>query len=89
MWEQAGHILGTIPGNAEAGPSPVAVAPVSNRNTDVKLDFKPTINIQGNTTPDVVDMIRQALNEQARQFEEALPRMIDDINANKRRLSYE
>lgn len=89
LWEQAGHILGTIPGNAEAGPSPVAVAPVSNRNTDVKLDFKPTINIQGNATPDVVDMIRQALNEQARQFEEALPRMIDDINANKRRLSYE
>lgn len=98
LWQRAGQMLGMLPKQqlvrttqevtkAEAQAPVVMAPPVSNR--EVNLEFKPTITIQGNASADTAEMIRQALREQAQQFKDALPGMLNRIKANERRLSYE
>ena len=54
------------------------------------MGFAPTININGGgNTSDVGSIVKAALREQYEQFMADLPRLFEDIQANKRRLSYE
>lgn len=68
--------------------TPVVMAPPV-RNTAVNLEFKPSITVEGSADSSVVELINQALREQAKQFRAALPNMLREIRANDRRLSYE
>ena len=86
LWQQAGAALGVMPRTPQRMSTGTAKAPVYS-NSSITLDFRPTINIQGGG--DVADTVRQALEEQARQFQRELPKMLDRVSAGRRRLSYE
>ena len=95
LWQKAGKMLGVMPtastavNDNAASASPMTVsAPIGNSNS-INMTFNPTINVSGGTGADVSGQIREALAEQARQFKEQLPRMMADIHAGQRRLSYE
>ena len=86
LWQQAGAALGVMPKTPQRMSAGTAKAP-SYSNSSITLDFRPTINVQGGG--DVADVVRQALEEQARQFQRELPKMLDRVSAGRRRLSYE
>lgn len=86
LWQQAGAALGVMPKTPQRMSAGTAKAP-SYSNSSIILDFRPTINVQGGG--DVADTVRQALEEQARQFQRELPKMLDKVSAGRRRLSYE
>lgn len=86
LWQQAGAALGVMPKTPQRMSAGTAKAP-SYSNSSITLDFRPTINVQGGG--DVADAVRQALEEQARQFQRELPKMLDRVSAGRRRLSYE
>lgn len=86
LWQQAGAALGVIPKTPQSMSAGTAKAPAYS-NSSITLDFRPTINVQGGG--DVADAVRQALEEQARQFQRELPKMLDRVSAGRRRLSYE
>lgn len=86
LWQQAGAALGVMPKTPQRMNAGTAKAP-SYSNSSITLDFRPTINVQGGG--DVADVVRQALEEQARQFQRELPKMLDRVSAGRRRLSYE
>lgn len=86
LWQQAGAALGVMPKMPQRMSAGTAKAP-SYSNSSITLDFRPTINVQGGG--DVADVVRQALEEQARQFQRELPKMLDRVSAGRRRLSYE
>ena len=86
LWQQAGAALGVMPKTPQRMSEGTAKAP-SYSNSSITLDFRPTINVQGGG--DVADVVRQALEEQARQFQRELPKMLDRVSAGRRRLSYE
>lgn len=86
LWQQAGAALGVMPKTPQRMSAGTAKAP-SYSNSSITLDFRPTINVQGGD--DVADVVRQALEEQARQFQRELPKMLDRVSAGRRRLSYE
>jgi TP901 family phage tail tape measure protein len=86
LWQQAGAALGVMPKTPQRMSTGTAKAPVYS-NSSITLDFRPTINVQGGG--DVADAVRQALEEQARQFQRELPKMLDRVSAGRRRLSYE
>lgn len=86
LWQQAGTALGVMPKTPQRMSAGTAKAP-SYSNSSITLDFRPTINVQGGG--DVADVVRQALEEQARQFQRELPKMLDRVSAGRRRLSYE
>lgn len=86
LWQQAGAALGVMPKTPQRMSAGTAKAP-SYSNSNITLDFRPTINVQGGG--DVADVVRQALEEQARQFQRELPKMLDRVSAGRRRLSYE
>lgn len=85
LWQQAGAALGVMPRTPQRMSTGTAKAPVYS-NSSITLDFRPTINVQGG---DVASAVRQALEEQARQFQQELPKMLDKVSAGRRRLSYE
>jgi TP901 family phage tail tape measure protein len=86
LWQQAGAALGVMPKTPQRMSTGTAKAPTYS-NSSITLDFRPTINVQGGG--DVADTVRQALEEQARQFQRELPKMLDRVSAGRRRLSYE
>lgn len=86
LWQQAGAALGVMPKTPQRMSAGTAKAP-SYSNSSITLDFRPTINVQGGG--DIADVVRQALEEQARQFQRELPKMLDRVSAGRRRLSYE
>lgn len=86
LWQQAGAALGVMPKTPQRMSAGTAKAPLYS-NSSITLDFRPTINVQG--SGDVADAVRQALEEQARQFQRELPKMLDRVSAGRRRLSYE
>lgn len=86
LWQQAGTALGVMPKTPQRMSAGTAKAP-SYSNSSITLNFRPTINVQGGG--DVADVVRQALEEQARQFQRELPKMLDRVAAGRRRLSYE
>lgn len=86
LWQQAGTALGVMPRTPQRMSTGTAKAPVYS-NSSITLDFRPTINVQGGG--DVASAVRQALEEQARQFQQELPKMLDKVSAGRRRLSYE
>ena len=86
LWQQAGAALGVMPKTPQRMSAGTAKAP-SYSNSSITLDFRPTINVQGGG--DVADTVRQALEEQARQLQRELPKMLDKVSAGRRRLSYE
>ncbi len=86
LWQQAGAALGVMPRTPQRMSTGTAKAPVYS-NSSITLDFRPTINVQGGG--DVASAVRQALEEQARQFQQELPKMLDRVSAGRRRLSYE
>ncbi len=86
LWQQAGAALGVMPKTPQRMSAGTAKAPMYS-NSSITLDFRPTINVQGGG--DVADAVRQALEEQARQFQRELPKMLDRVSAGRRRLSYE
>lgn len=86
LWQQAGAALGVMPKTPQRMSAGTAKAPTYS-NSSITLDFRPTINVQGDG--DVADAVRQALEEQARQFQRELPKMLDRVSAGRRRLSYE
>lgn len=86
LWQQAGAALGVMPKTPQRMSTGTAKAPTYS-NSSITLDFRPTINVQGGG--DVADAVRQALEEQARQFQRELPKMLDRVSAGRRRLSYE
>lgn len=86
LWQQAGAALGVMPKTPQRMSAGTAKAPPYS-NSNITLDFRPTINVQGGG--DVADVVRQALEEQARQFQRELPKMLDRVSAGRRRLSYE
>lgn len=86
LWQQAGAVLGVMPKTPQRMSTGTAKAPTYS-NSSITLDFRPTINVQGGG--DVADTVRQALEEQARQFQRELPKMLDRVSAGRRRLSYE
>lgn len=86
LWQQAGAALGVMPKTPQRMSAGTAKAPTYS-NSSITLDFRPTINVQG--SGDVADAVRQALEEQARQFQRELPKMLDRVSAGRRRLSYE
>lgn len=86
LWQQAGAALGVMPKTPQSMSAGTAKAPTYS-NSSITLDFRPTINVQGGG--DVADAVRQALEEQARQFQRELPKMLDKVSAGRRRLSYE
>lgn len=86
LWQQAGTALGVMPKTPQRMSAGTAKAP-SYSNSSITLDFRPTINVQGGG--DVASAVRQALEEQARQFQQELPKMLDKVSAGRRRLSYE
>lgn len=86
LWQQAGAALGVMPRTPQRMSAGTAKAPVYS-NSSITLDFRPTINVQGGG--DVASAVRQALEEQARQFQRELPKMLDKVSAGRRRLSYE
>lgn len=86
LWQQAGAALGVMPKTPQRMSTGTAKAPTYS-NSSITLDFRPTINVQGGG--DVADAVRQALEEQARQFQRELPKMLDKVSAGRRRLSYE
>lgn len=86
LWQQAGAALGVMPKTPQRMSAGTVKAPTYS-NSSITLDFRPTINVQGNG--DVADAVRQALEEQARQFQRELPKMLDRVSAGRRRLSYE
>lgn len=86
LWQQVGAALGVMPKTPQRMSAGTAKAP-SYSNSSITLDFRPTINVQGGG--DVADVVRQALEEQARQFQRELPKMLDRVSAGRRRLSYE
>lgn len=86
LWQQAGTALGVMPKTPQRMSAGTAKAP-SYSNSSITLNFRPTINVQGGG--DVADVVRQALEEQARQFQRELPKMLDRVSAGRRRLSYE
>lgn len=86
LWQQAGAALGVMPKTPQRMSAGTAKAP-SYSNSSITLDFRPTINVQGGG--DVADVVRQALEEQARQFQRELPKMLDKVSAGRRQLSYE
>lgn len=100
LWQQAGQMLGVIPSMAAVPQStgavvpkpvsrPVAMEPPRSRQ-DIKMEFAPTININGGgNTSDVGSIVKAALREQYEQFMADLPRLFEEMQSNKRRLSYE
>lgn len=86
LWQQAGAALGVMPKTPQRMSTGTAKAPTYS-NSSITLDFRPTINVQGGG--DVASAVRQALEEQARQFQRELPKMLDKVSAGRRRLSYE
>lgn len=86
LWQQAGAALGVMPKTPQRMSAGTAKAPMYS-NSSITLDFQPTINVQGGG--DVASAVRQALEEQARQFQRELPKMLDKVSAGRRRLSYE
>lgn len=86
LWQQAGAALGVMPKTPQRMSTGTAKAPTYS-NSSITLDFRPTINVQGGG--DVASAVRQALEEQARQFQRELPKMLDRVSAGRRRLSYE
>lgn len=86
LWQQAGAALGVMPKTPQRMSAGTAKAPTYS-NSSITLDFRPTINVQGGG--DVADAVRQALEEQVRQFQRELPKMLDRVSAGRRRLSYE
>lgn len=86
LWQQAGAALGVMPKTPQRMSTGTAKAPTYS-NSSITLDFRPTINVQGGG--DVADTVRQALEEQARQLQRELPKMLDRVSAGRRRLSYE
>lgn len=86
LWQQAGAALGVMPKTPQRMSAGTAKAPMYS-NSSITLEFRPTINVQGGG--DVADAVRQALEEQARQFQRELPKMLDRVSAGRRRLSYE
>lgn len=86
LWQQAGAALGVMPKTPQSMSAGTAKAPAYS-NSSITLDFRPTINVQGGG--DVADAVRQVLEEQARQFQRELPKMLDRVSAGRRRLSYE
>lgn len=86
LWQKAGAALGVMPKTPQRMSAGTAKAPMYS-NSSITLDFRPTINVQGGG--DVADAVRQALEEQARQFQRELPKMLDRVSAGRRRLSYE
>lgn len=86
LWQQAGAALGVMPRTPQRMSTGTAKAPVYS-NSSITLDFRPTINVQGGG--DVASAVRKALEEQARQFQQELPKMLDKVSAGRRRLSYE
>lgn len=74
LWQQAGAALGVMPKTPQRMSTGTAKAPTYS-NSSITLDFRPTINVQGGG--DVADAVRQALEEQARQFQRELPKMLD------------
>ena len=100
LWQQAGQMLGVIPPMAAVPQStgaaiprpvsrPVAMEPPRSRQ-DIKMEFSPTININGGgNASDVGSIVKAALREQYEQFMADLPRLFEDMQSNKRRLSYE
>ncbi|WP_297966661.1 phage tail tape measure protein [uncultured Anaerovibrio sp.] len=68
---------------------PVAMEPPRSRQ-DIKMEFAPTININGGgNASDVGSIVKAALREQYEQFMADLPRLFEEMQSNKRRLSYE
>ena len=100
LWQQAGQMLGVIPSMAAVPQStgtavprpvsrPVAMEPPMARQ-DIKMEFNPTININGaGDSNNVGEIVKVALQEQYEQFMADLPRLFNDMQANKRRLSME
>lgn len=86
LWQQAGAALGVMPKTPQRMSAGTAKAPMYS-NSSITLDFRPTINVQGGG--DVASAVRQVLEEQARQFQRELPKMLDKVSAGRRRLSYE
>lgn len=88
LWQQTGQALGVMPTRPATSSNSIVAAPYSTGESEVTLDFHPTITIQGGDSS-IKDIVKQALAEQARQFKQALPKLLDNVAAGKRRLSYE
>ena len=98
--QQVGQILEVVPSMVSIPQSteaavlqpvarPVAMEPPRSRQ-DIKMEFAPTININGGgNASDVGSIVKAALREQYEQFMADLPRLFEDMQSNKRRLSYE
>lgn len=98
LWQQAGQMLGVMPANSAVPASsanlaipkpvarPVAMEPPSTRQ-EIKMEYSPTININGGGGGNVEQIVKEALREQYEQFMANLPRMLDSLEANKKRLS--
>ncbi|WP_295157123.1 phage tail tape measure protein [Selenomonas sp. AE3005] len=84
LWQQAGQMMGAMPSGAAASRS--VAMPVSNKK-EVRLEYNPTITINGGGGADTEQMVKAALREQYEQFMANLPRMLDGLDANKKRLS--
>ena len=98
LWQQAGQMLGVMPtgvSNLDTSGNmpipkpvarPVAMEPPSTRQ-EIKLEFSPTINITGGNAADVGEIVKQALREQAKEFEARFSSMLARAQANEKRLS--
>lgn len=84
LWQQAGQMMGAMPSGAATSRS--VAMPVSNKK-EVRLEYNPTITINGGGGADTEQMVKAALREQYEQFMANLPRMLDGLDANKKRLS--
>ena len=98
LWQQAGQMLGVMPtgvSNLDTSGNmpipkpvarPVAMEPPSTRQ-EIKMEFSPTINITGGNAADVGEIVKQALREQAKEFEARFSSMLARAQANEKRLS--
>ena len=98
LWQQAGQMLGVMPtgvSNLDTSANmtmpkpvarPVAMEPPSTRQ-EIKMEFSPTINITGGNAADVGEIVKQALREQAKEFEARFSSMLARAQANEKRLS--
>lgn len=97
LWTQAGQMLGMLPtsvssafaGQQTAQPQSAApiAAPAPAGNSSVTFELTPNITVNGSGQEAVGDF-KAALEEFAERFERNLPRMMESMQANQRRLSY-
>lgn len=78
LWEKTGRMLGTF----EKQPNRLAEFPMRDESKNITVEFKPNITIQGNADEAVVQNTMQLTVAQ-------LKRMLKEVAADQRRLSYE